>query len=139
VTLDEAIDHAERVARWSDSRRSKNHKQLAGWLKELRELRQKKDSPCLRCKYVSDDEKACCAGPILDIPWSEPKSFVGWDGKIVLPEKCEMVGELRETIGDLWYRLGETVKENGILERTYEELDMWVGWLISVDNASTEG
>ena len=39
MTLDEAIQHCEEVANRDCSQCSKDHEQLADWLKELKELR----------------------------------------------------------------------------------------------------
>lgn len=41
MTLEEAIKHAEEVANECDSECSREHMQLAIWLKELKEYRQK--------------------------------------------------------------------------------------------------
>lgn len=69
MTLDEAIAHAEDIARSCDSPCGREHKELAEWLKELRDIVRCKDCKwqhsagggCGRCDraIANGDEMAC--------------------------------------------------------------------------------
>ena len=91
-------------------------------------------TPCLICRFISEDEDACYAGPILEIPWSEPIDFhdeFNDDAPIEYPKECFMVEELTETVSYLNSDLEELIEEsdNLPLQRKLKELNMWQNWL----------
>ncbi len=93
---------------------------------------------CLSCRYISEENEACCAGPMLDIPFSEPIEFYDeYDGKVWYPHECCAIEELMEVVERLEGDLEELIEESGnlSLQRKLRELSQWRNWLgiIKVD------
>ena len=100
-------------------------------------------SPCLNCRYISEDSYACCAGTMLGIPWTEPIGFCDefdTDAPIEYPEYCWVVEELADVVEHLECDLEELIEESGnlSLQRKLRELSQWRNWL-EIIKADVEG
>jgi len=97
-------------------------------------------SPCTNCKYVCEGGEACCAEPILGVPWAEANSFIDWDGELQLPTECDAEVDFKAIVDEVLYQLGEIInkREDKELQQKFEELEAWVGWLREVQDGSRE-
>jgi len=92
-------------------------------------------TPCLECPFICDDDEACCAGPLLDIPLSEPESFRDeLNNELNYPEECYFVEQMFDRMDEAVYRLGEDVGETGnrALQISYKMLSMQWSWLFKL-------
>ena len=97
---------------------------------------------CLSCRYISEENDACCAGPMLDIPLSEPIQFYDeYDGKVWYPHECYMIDELNDA-EERWLEndLEMLIEELDSLriQRKLKELQMYRNWL-EIVKANVEG